>query len=110
MPRWDRIAEKRMRKAEREGQLSGLEGEGKPLPHRPGDAFVDAGEAVGARIMAEAGVLPREVELKKRMLALQEAYAAETDPDKRRAIMAELAQVQMRHEMEAEARRKFLRG
>ena len=64
----NRIAERRMLKAGAEGKLSGLEGAGKlsglegagkPLPERPGDAFVDPGEAIGFRIMAEAGSLPR---------------------------------------------------
>lgn len=110
MPSWDKIAERRMRKAEREGQFNGLAGQGKPLPNHPGDAFVSPGEALGARVMAEAGVLPREIELKKRMLALQQELATETDPARRKPLMAELAQMQMRHEMEAEARRKFLRG
>lgn len=110
MLRWNRIAETRMRKAAHEGQLTGLAGEGKPLPHRPEEALVDIGEAVGARIMAEAGALPREVTLKKRMDAVQAELAIETDPARRKALMAELADVQMRHSMEAEARRKFLRG
>ena len=35
----------------------GLKGEGQPLPDRPGDAFISAGDAVGFRIMAEAGVM-----------------------------------------------------
>ena len=107
--RWDRIAEHRMRKTELEGGLKGLAGEGKPLPDRPEAALIDTGTAVGHRIMAEAGVLPREIELKKRMLELQAAYGAETDAAKRKAILAELAQVQMRHALEAEARRAFLR-
>ena len=32
------LTEAQIRKAEAEGKLKGLEGEGKPLPHRPGDA------------------------------------------------------------------------
>lgn len=110
MTPWDKIAERRMRKAELEGQFKGLAGEGKPLPYRPGDAYVSAGEAVGARVMAEAGVLPREITLKKQLLTLKDRLATETDPARRKQIMAELAKVQMHHEMEAEARRKFIRG
>ena len=51
-----RLAERQMQKARLRGELQGLEGEGKPLPDRPGDAFISAGDAVGFRIMAEAGV------------------------------------------------------
>jgi hypothetical protein len=66
LARWlDRIAERWMRKAEAEGKLSDLAGEGAPLPDLPGDAFVDPGDAIGFRIMAEAGVLPEEIVLTK---------------------------------------------
>lgn len=109
MLRWDRISERRMRKAELDGTLKGLSGEGKPLPDRPEAALIDTGTAVGHRIMAEAGALPREVELKKQMQTLQAKYAEEGDPARRKQIMAELAKVQMRHAMEAEARKKFFR-
>ena len=69
-----------MRKAEAEGKLSGLAGEGAPLPERPGDAFVDPGDAIGFRIMAEAGVLPEEIELKKQAMAQRERLAELFDP------------------------------
>ncbi|PRY24927.1 uncharacterized protein DUF1992 [Aliiruegeria haliotis] len=106
--RWDKISEQRMRKAEAEGHLKGLSGEGKPLPHRPEAALIDSGTAVGHRIMAEAGALPREIELKKQIAALHERLALETDPAARRALMAEVSTLQTRHAMEAEARRKFM--
>ena len=67
MPNFDRLTEAQIRKAEAEGKLKNLEGEGRPLPHRPGDALIDPGEAVGFRIMAEAGALPEEVGLKAQM-------------------------------------------
>ncbi len=108
MSRWDRIAENRMRKAALNGGLTGLQGEGKPLPDRPENALIDPGLAVGARIMAEAGALPREITVKKQIIEAQEEYAAETDPAKRKALMAKLADLQTRHGMEADARRKFL--
>ena len=60
-----RLAERQIQKARLKGQLQGLQGEGKPLPDRPGDAFISPGDAVGFRIMAEAGVLPEEITLKK---------------------------------------------
>jgi len=111
MSRWlERIAERRMLKARAEGKLSGLEGEGKPLPDRTGDAFLDPGEALGFRIMAEAGVLPEEIRLKRQAAAQRARLAKLTDPDKRKVAMAELARIEMRQAMAEEARRKFLRG
>jgi hypothetical protein len=107
---FDRIAERRMRLAEARGQLRGLEGEGKPLPERSGDTLISAGDAVGFRIMAEAGVLPEEILLKKQAAAQREVLAALTDPEARKAAMAELARIEMRQAMAEEARRAFLKG
>jgi hypothetical protein len=104
-----RLAERQMQKARLAGQMQGLEGEGKPLPDRPGDAFVSPGDAVGFRIMAEAGVLPQEIVLKKEAARLRAVLAATQDPDARRRVMAELAQVELRQALAEEARRAFLR-
>lgn len=106
----NRIAEQRMLKALAEGKLTGLAGEGKPLPDRPGDAFISAGDAVGFRIMAEAGVLPEEIALKKQAEAQRAHLATLTDPEARKLAMAELARLEMRRAIAEEARRKFLRG
>jgi hypothetical protein len=105
----DRLAERRMRLAEAKGDLRGLAGEGQPLPDRPGDAFVTAGDAVGFRIMAEAGVIPEEITLKKQAAAQRAHLATLTDPAERKAAMAELARIEMRQAIAEESRRKFLR-
>ena len=104
-----RLAERQIQKARLKGQLQGLKGEGKPLPDRPGDAFVSPGDAVGFRIMAEAGVLPEEITLKKQVAAQRAHLATLTDEDERKAAIAELARLEMRQAMAEEARRKFLR-
>jgi hypothetical protein len=106
----NRLAERRMRLAEAKGDLRGLEGEGKPLPDRTGDAFITAGDAVGFRIMAEAGVIPEEIALKKQAAAQRDHLATLTDPAGRKAAMAELARLEMRQAMAEEARRAFLKG
>ncbi len=104
-----KLAERQIARARARGQLQGLEGEGKPLPDRPGDAFVSAGDAVGFRLMAEAGVLPEEITLKK-AAATQRAYLATlTNETDRKAAMAELARIEMRQAIAEEARRKFLK-
>lgn len=102
------LTESRIRKAEAEGQLSGLHGEGKPLPKRPGDALIPAGDAVGHRIMAEAGALPEEIKLKKALDAALAELNAATDATRRTAL-AKVADLQLRHAIAQEARRKFLR-
>ncbi len=110
MSHWfERLAERRMLKARAEGKLSGLAGEGKPLPAHPEAAFVDAGDAVGYRIMAEHGALPEEVTLRKRLDAARAEYATLSDPDDKRAAMARLAEIEMKLAIAAEARRRFMR-
>lgn len=104
-----RLAERRMQAARLIGQLQGLEGEGKPLPERPGNAFVSAGDAVGFRILAEAGVLPEEISLKKQAAVQRAHLATLTDPQERKAAMAELARLEMLQSIAEESRRKFLR-
>lgn len=105
-----RLAERQIQKARLKGYLQGLKGEGEPLPDRPGDAFVSAGDAVGFRIMAEAGVLPEEIVLKKQAAAQRALLATLTDEAERKAAMAELARIEMRQAIAEESRRKFMRG
>ncbi len=106
----NRLAERQMQKARLKGELQGLKGEGKPLPDHTADAFVSPGEAMGFRIMAEAGVLPEEIVLKKEAARLMAELATITNPEARKAMMARIADVQMRQAMAEEARRAFLRG
>ena len=104
-----RLAERRIQTARLKGQLQSLEGEGHPLPDRPGDAFISPGDAVGFRIMAQAGVLPEEIILKRQVEAQRARLAALTDAADRKEAMAELAWLEMRQAIAEEARRKFLR-
>lgn len=99
------LVERQIQKARLGGQLEGLKGEGRPLPERPPEDAV----AIGMRIMAEAGVLPREFELKKAVDAQALVLKATTDPAARKREMAKLADLQLRLDIEREARRKFYR-
>lgn len=104
-----RLAERQIQKARLSGQLQGLEGEGKPLPDRPGDAFVSPGDAVGFRIMAQAGVLPEEIMLRKKVAAQRAHLATLTDATERKAAMTELSRLEMLQAIAEESRRRFLR-
>lgn len=108
MRSWHRLTEQQIRKAEAEGKLRGLAGEGKPLPDRPGDAFIDPGDAIGHRIMAEAGALPEEIRLKRALDAARKAWSEATDPDEKKRRMAEIADLELKHAIAREARLKFL--
>lgn len=102
------LIERQIQKARLLGQLEGLEGEGKPLPDRTGDAFVDVDEAVGFRMMAQAGVLPAEIEVKKQIELLREKFKSLTDEAARKEAMSELAQLELRYNIAREARQKFM--
>lgn len=103
------LVERQIQKARLQGQLEGLEGEGKPLPDRPGDAFADAGEAVGYRIMAQAGVLPAEIEIKKKIEAHRKHLSTLVEEPARKEAMAQLAELELRYNIAREARQKFMR-
>ena len=104
-----RLAERQMQRARLRGNMQGLAGEGKPLPDRTADAFVSAGDAIGFRIMAEAGVLPEEIILKKEAAAQRAHLATLTAPDRRKRAMEELARLEMRQAIAEEARRRFMK-
>ncbi|KPN63526.1 protein of unknown function [Aliiroseovarius crassostreae] len=97
------LAEQQILKAQAEGKLNDLEGAGKPLPNRPSEDAI----GVGMRIMAQAGFVPREFELKKAVDAQLLVLQGTTDPLQRKQEMKKLADLQLRHAIEREARRKF---
>lgn len=91
-----------------EGKLSHLAGEGQPLPEAPPSAFIDPGEAVGMRLLAEAGYLPREIELRRQLADRRAAWRQAERPADKKALMAEIADLEMREAMAREARLKLL--
>lgn len=105
---FSRLAERQMQKALAEGKLDGLEGAGKPLPDRSGEAFTDMATAVAARIMAEAGALPEEFKLKKQLDLAREVYGAAATAEEKRLAMQRVADLEMRYNIAAEARRRFM--
>ncbi|KAJ56412.1 molecular chaperone DnaJ [Actibacterium mucosum KCTC 23349] len=98
------LAERQILKAQAEGQLDDLKGAGKPLPP-PGHG--DFAEAAGFRIMAEAGAVPKEIELKKALKAKAQELQSLTDPADRKRAMAEFAAIQQDLHTQEEARRRF---
>lgn len=105
-----RLAERQILRFQMKGGLQCLAGEGKPLPDRPGDAFTSPGDAIGFRIMAEAGVLPEEITLKKQVQAQAAHLATLAEGPDHKAALAKLADLQMRQAIAEEARRRFLKA
>jgi hypothetical protein len=77
-------------------QLEGLQGEGKPLPDRTAEAFMDAADAVGYRIIAQAGVLPAEIEIKKKIDVQKKHLSTLVEGSARQEAMAHFAQLELR--------------
>ena len=105
---FDRLIERQIQKALAEGKLSGLAGEGEPLPDRSGEAFTDMATAVAARIMAEAGALLEEFKIKKLLDAAKQSYREAEGDDAKRVAMALIADLQQRYNIAVEARRRFM--
>ncbi len=108
--RFKSLAERQILKAKAEGQLEGLAGEGKPLPDHPEEAYLDAGEAIAHRMMAEAGALPEEVLLKRQLAEAKEAWAEAKGTEGEKAAMARIAEIEMKLSIAQDARRKFMKG
>jgi hypothetical protein len=106
---FDKLSERQVQKALAEGKLSGLKGEGKPLPVRPEAALVDPGEAVGYRIMHEHGALPEEITLRKALDAANAEWRAAEGDAAKRAAMARIAELQMKLSIAQDARKRFMR-
>jgi len=104
-----RMIERQIAKAIAEGQLTGLQGEGKPLPDRTGDAIADTATAVAMRIMAEAGAVPEEFKWKKALDAARTAYADAKSGEEKHIAMALIADLELRYNTAVEARRAFLK-
>lgn len=102
--KFDKIAEVRIKQAERSGKLRGLEGEGKPLKASGSDGSV---EAFGYGAMASEGVIPEEIELKKAIEHQKKLMQTVTEPALKKREMQKLADLQMRLSMQEEARRKY---
>ncbi|THH37352.1 DUF1992 domain-containing protein [Aliishimia ponticola] len=103
----NRMIERQLRRAEAEGKLSGLKGEGAPLPDRP--VGEDAGLSAAMRMAAEAGVVPEEFTLQKELDAARAALAQTESPEDRRTLQTRIAELEMRRNMAREARRSFFR-
>lgn len=103
------MAERQIQAAIEKGQLTGLAGEGAPLPENPHMAFISAADAAGIRIMAEAGAIPPEIGFKKQAAALRAHLATLTDPDAIRAAQRQLADLETNQALAEDARRAFFR-
>lgn len=88
--------------ADRSDEFKNLPGAGKPLEFltNPKDAVID-------RLLKENAARPLAVHLKNKVTELRHALKAETDEAARKSLMKEIADQQLRLDLELEALRKF---
>ncbi|KZL19357.1 hypothetical protein PsAD2_02110 [Pseudovibrio axinellae] len=98
------LAERQILKAQADGQMDNLEGEGKPLPERAPGSYTSAATM---RIMAQAGAVPREIELKKEIEVQRQVVQKAKGSPSWKSEMAKLADLQCRHAIEQESRKRF---
>ncbi|MFD1883157.1 DnaJ family domain-containing protein [Paracoccus pacificus] len=104
---FDDLARRRIDAAAARGELKGLAGEGRPLD--PATLRETTDDTLN-RIAAEAGAVPEEILLKKKLIAAWDVLRSLEDPAERRAAMREIALLEMQHGIAQDARRKFTRG
>ncbi len=100
---FERLARERIERAMEDGQFDDLPGAGRPLDLRPDEPAVP-------KSLRESGYTPPVVILIRRLEDLRRRLADERDRTKRRLLLAEIAETDMRRRMEieravAEARR-----
>lgn len=105
--KFSKLSERQILKAQAEGQFENLKGAGMPLPAAGGG---DYAEEAGFRIMAEAGALPKEVELRKALQAQAQVLRDTIDPEQRKEEMRKFAELQQALAIQEEARRKYYSG
>jgi hypothetical protein len=102
-----RLIETQIAKARASGPLTGLKGEGKPLPEKAIETGEQAALSTGMRIMAEAGVVPEEFTIKKDLDAARKIYGNLNTQEERDKQMAKISSLELRYNIAVEARRKF---
>jgi hypothetical protein len=91
-----------MKAAEQFDEFKNLPGAGKPLEFlsRPKDAVID-------RLMKENQATPLAVQLKNKITELRKSLKAETEETVRKSLIKEIADQQLKLDLELEALRRY---
>lgn len=103
--KFGKMAEQQIQAAIRDGVFDDLENAGKPIKHI---SKRDPALSVGFGSMAREGVLPKELELKKQIAALRASLESVTDKADRSEAIKTLRDLELRYNIEHEARRKYI--
>ncbi len=89
IPGFEAIVEERIKKAQNEGLFDNLEGMSKPLKFEPYNGPEEL--RLAHKILKNAGFLPPEVELKKKISHLEQVIETTDDPAKQADIQKRLS-------------------
>ena len=92
---FEQIANERIESAMEDGAFDNLPGAGKPLPFKAGDPVVP-------KSLRDSGFTPPVVILVRKLEDLRTALREERDRDKRRVLLSEIAETDMRRRIEIE--------
>jgi hypothetical protein len=102
---WQKLAEHRIEEAIGRGEFDDLPGRGQPLDL--GEYFAQpVTERAGTQLLKNANVLPPEMELLKRITALEAALTSDGTPDERQRLQAELQEKRVTFALIMERRKK----
>ncbi|SLN74328.1 hypothetical protein ROJ8625_04042 [Roseivivax jejudonensis] len=100
------LTEQRIKDAIDDGAFDNLEGAGQPLPTSEWSGPDDPVTLFGYRLMAEAGAVPEELRLRRALEDARAKWRKSEDPQERERLMAEIAELGMRHGLAVEQRRR----
>lgn len=102
---FERLAEKRIREAQEDGEFEGLPGRGRPLPP---DRFARLHPElrIAARVLANSGYVPEEVSLMRDLGAIRERLAAAGTAEERERLIREYTLAELRFNMAMERHRR----
>lgn len=102
---WEKLAHNRIEEAIAAGEFDDLPGRGQPLDLS--EYFSQpATERMGTQVLKNANVLPPEIELLKRIAALEAALAAGVGDTERARLQAELQEKRVTYALTMERRKK----
>ena len=103
-----KIAEERMKKAERDGDFDDLPGKGKPLPPDP-HANLSPGMRAAAAVMGNSGFVTEEVDLLRAMNEAREALGEPGTEAEKAERMATFRDAELRYNLAMERHKRIFR-
>ncbi|RJQ47733.1 MAG: DUF1992 domain-containing protein [Gaiellales bacterium] len=103
---FERLAEKRILEAQREGAFDDLPGSGRPLP-RDRFARLNPELRMAARVLANSGYAPEEVSLLKELAAARQQLGAARTAEERERLIREYSLAELRLNLALERHRRF---